>query len=280
MDYHESTFLTTLKQNGTLPHRLCPNNSQQNGRAERKHRHILGTVRALLLSASILEHFWGEVAFTAVYTIKRVKSPTTLNRSPYELLYGSPPNYQSLYIFGCVCFVLLPPYDHTKLESCSHLCCFLRYGIEHKGHRCYAPISKRLRISLHVTFWEHRFFSSMQSFPSSPSSSSIIFTNVSFDLLPETTNLDAGIPSSPKDIKTVDPNAPTPLIDPPTLEPNISVPHHSTRVTALPSHLCDYHCYYALATLHESHSFHEAHTNPLWQNAMSKELNALSKTHT
>jgi hypothetical protein len=86
--------------------------------------------------------------------------------------------------------------------------------------------------------------------------------------------------NSPNDITTIDPNAPTSPIDPPTLEPDISVPHCSTHVTALPSHLHDYHCYSVLATLHEPHSFCEAHTNPLWQNAMSEELNALSKTHT
>jgi transposase InsO family protein len=57
MEYRKSTFLTTLKQNGTLPHRSCPNTSQQNGCAERKHMHILDTVRALLFSASIPKHF-------------------------------------------------------------------------------------------------------------------------------------------------------------------------------------------------------------------------------
>ena len=35
MEYRESTFLTTLKQNGTLPYRSCPNTSQQNSRAEK-----------------------------------------------------------------------------------------------------------------------------------------------------------------------------------------------------------------------------------------------------
>jgi hypothetical protein len=280
MEYCESTFLTTLKQNGTLPHRSCPNTSQQNGRAERKHRHILDTVRALLLSVSIHKHFWGEAALTAIYTINRVPSPTTLNWSPYELLHGSPPDYRSFRIFGCVCFVLLPPHERTKLEPHSRLCCFLGYGIEHKGYRCYDPISKRLRISRHVTFWEHRFFGSMESFPSSPSSSSPVFTNISFDLLPETTNLDAGMRSSPDDITTINPNAPAPPIDPPAIDPDISVPHCSTRVTALPSHFRDYHCYFALVTIHEPRSFREAHTNLLWQNAMSEELNALSKTHT
>ena len=206
MKYRESTFLTTLKQNGTLPYHSCPNTSQQNGCAERKHRHILDTVWALLLSASIPEHFWGEATLTAIYTINRVPSPTTLNRPPYELLYGSPLDYQSLCIFGCVCFMLLPPHERIKLEPHSRLCCFLGYDIEHKGYRCYDPISKWLRISRHVTFQEHRFFSSMESFPSSPFSSSPVFTNVSFDLLSETIDLDAGMTSSPGDITTVDPN--------------------------------------------------------------------------
>jgi hypothetical protein len=119
----------------------------------------------------------------------------------------------------------------------------------------------------------------MESFPSSPSSSSPVFTNVLFDLLPETTDLDAGMTSSQDDITTVNPNAPTLPVDLPTLEPDIFVLRRSTRVTTLPSHLRDYHCYSALATLHEPRSFREAH-NPLWQNAMSEELNALSKTHT
>jgi len=155
MEYRESTFLTTLKQNGTLPHHSCPGTFQQNSRVERKHRHILDTVRTLLISISIPEHFWGEAALTVVYTINRVPSPTTFNKSPYELLYGSPPDYQSLCVFGLVCFVLLQPHEHTKLEPRSRLCCFLGYGIEHKGYCCYDPIAKRLLISHHVTFWEH-----------------------------------------------------------------------------------------------------------------------------
>jgi hypothetical protein len=78
----------------------------------------------------------------------------------------------------------------------------------------------------------------------------------------------------------VDPNASASPVDPPTPDPDISIPRCSTRVTALPSNLRDYHCYSALATLHEPCSFREAHSNPLWQNAMSEELIALSKTHT
>ena len=54
------------------------------------------TVTFLTLSAAIPERFWGEAAFTAIYTINLVPSPTTHNKSPFELLYGQTPDYSSL----------------------------------------------------------------------------------------------------------------------------------------------------------------------------------------
>ena len=57
-------------------------------------------------------------------------------------------------------------------------------------------------------------------------------------------------------------------------------PCHSTRVRSIPTHLLDYHCYTALATLHEPHTYREASTDPLWQIAMKEELDTLFKNHT
>jgi hypothetical protein len=37
---------------------------------------------------------------------------------------------------------------------------------------------------------------------------------------------------------------------------------------------------FALATLHKPHIYREASTDPLWQQAITDELNALHKTHT
>ena len=67
-----------------------------------------------------------------------------------------------------------------------------------------------------------------------------------------------------------------PLEDPPQDIP----PCHPTRVRSIPTHLLNYHCYTALATLHESQTYREAFTDPLWQIAMKKELDVLTKSHT
>ena len=95
-EYNDKCFLSFLDSHGTLPQRSCPYTSKQNGRAERKHRHILDAVCTLLISASFSERFWGEAALIAMYTINYIPSLTTHNKFPFELLYSQTPNYSSL----------------------------------------------------------------------------------------------------------------------------------------------------------------------------------------
>ena len=152
---HECTqyaFQAVLHSYDTVHQLTCPGTSQQNGRAERKLRHILDTVRALLLSAKVLAPFWGETTLHNVYAINHIPSPVIQNQTPYERLFGSPPDYHHLRSFGSACFILLQPHEHNKLESRSRLCCFLGYGETQKGYLCYDPVSHRLRVSRNVVF--------------------------------------------------------------------------------------------------------------------------------
>ena len=54
----------------------------------------------------------------------------------------------------------------------------------------------------------------------------------------------------------------------------------SIRVSIPPPYLTNYHCSFALATLYEPHTYHEAHIDPLWQQAMNEELDVLHKNNT
>ncbi|RVW56960.1 Retrovirus-related Pol polyprotein from transposon TNT 1-94 [Vitis vinifera] len=244
---------------------ISKSTSQQNGRAERKLRHILDTVRALLLSAKIPAPFWGEASLHAVHAINRIPSTVIHNQTPYERLFGSPPNYHHLRSFGSACFVLLQPHEHNKLEPRSRLCCFLGYGETQKGYRCYDPVSHRLRVSRNVIFWEHRLFVELSHFHSSLTNSSVL------EIFPDESLIIHELPH-------FEPGSPAPALpeDPPQDIP----PRHSTRVRSIPPHLLDYHCYTALATLHEPQTYREASTDPLWQIAMKEELDALTKNHT
>ncbi|KAL4038829.1 hypothetical protein IC575_002460 [Cucumis melo] len=237
-----------LSLQGTLVQRSCTHTSQQNGRAERKHRHILDSVRPFLLSASCPEKFWSEAALTSVYTINRLPSSVLQNISPFERLYGTPPNYSNLKTFGCACFVLLHPHEHIKLESRALLCCFLGYGTEHKGFCCWDPLSNRLRISRHVTFWEHTMFSRLSSFHASFSSPQPLFTNISLTFF---LSLSPLLVMSLLNLYL--------LRQPRTSRPSLMVVLNLLQ-TPLLIVLLD--------------------TDPLWQKAMNDELQALEKTHT
>ncbi|KAJ9552004.1 hypothetical protein OSB04_016049 [Centaurea solstitialis] len=228
------------------------------------------------------EHFWGEAAFTAIYTINRHPTPTLQNKSPYETLHGITPAYELLKVWGCACFVQLQPHEHTKLQPRSRFCLFLGYGIEHKGYRCWDPISKRLRISRNVTLWEHvPFYTMPNSHFETPTSIVPFFTDSSISLdLPSSTfnpNPEAHAPvASPA--PSIPPHPSVESADPgPSSSENV---RRLDRVRQVPSHLRDYHCYATLLSNHEPTSYKESSSSSHWQAAMQEELQALDKIKT
>ena len=74
--------------------------------------------------------------------------------------------------------------------------------------------------------------------------------------------------------------SPASNLAPLTLSKSLTDLRRSNWVRAPPSHLTNYHCYFALVTLHEPHTYREASTNPFWQQGMIDELDTLHKTHT
>jgi hypothetical protein len=116
-EYTSNRFCQFLVLDGTIHQTLCTDTPKQNGVAERKHRHIVETTRSLLLSASIPSELWGEVVLTAIGLINTILSSHSSGLSPFEKLYWYVPDYYSLKVLGCTCFVLCPHVEHNKLSS-------------------------------------------------------------------------------------------------------------------------------------------------------------------
>lgn len=145
-------------------HVSCPHAHQQNGSAERKHRHIVEVGLALLAQASMPLKFWDEAFLTASYLINRTPSKVIQFETPLEKLFHRKPNYQFLQVFGCACWPNLRPYNNHKLQFCSKQCAFLRYSHLHKGFKCLDISTGRVYIFRDVIFDENVFpFSQLHS---------------------------------------------------------------------------------------------------------------------
>lgn len=70
---------------------LCPHTSAQNGRIERKHRHITEMGLTLLAQATMPLTFWLDAFSTAIYIINRLPTPVLNNLSPYKKAFMKEP---------------------------------------------------------------------------------------------------------------------------------------------------------------------------------------------
>jgi len=145
------------REHGILRENSCVHTPQQNGRVERKHRHILNVARALRFQASLPIRFWGECVLTAAYLINRTPTKLLKGKSPYELLSGCAPSYKEMRVFGTLCFARSILRSKDKFTSRSRKCVLLGYPFGIKGWRVCDLETHEIFVSRNVIFCEDLF---------------------------------------------------------------------------------------------------------------------------
>ncbi|CAL8170379.1 unnamed protein product [Prunus armeniaca] len=296
-EYLSHKFQHYLLARGIIHHKSCPYTPEQNGLAERKHRHILETAITLLQTAHLPPKFWFHACATSVYLINRMPCKTLHFKSPYFLLFGSAPAINHLRVFGCACFPLLKPYNTNKLQPKTSTCVFLGYAGQYKGYICFSLTTNRLFVTRHVLFDETMFpftyvhpvsISSSQSLTSSSPPPSISFTNTVLSPIP---SLSVSSPSPPISEAAAPLNAsPSATQSPLPVDPDFQ-PESLRVILPLPpvnlhpmttrskNGISKRKAFSAsssvdLSTIEPS-SFKAASQSPEWQSAMREEIEAL-----
>ncbi|KAK1612676.1 hypothetical protein QYE76_036349 [Lolium multiflorum] len=103
-EFDNITIRSLLATHGAIFRLTCPYTSSQNGRAERMLRTLNDCVRTLLFHASMPPRFWPDALATATLLVNIRPCRVRWSYTPHHLLYGAPPTYDDLRIFGCRCY--------------------------------------------------------------------------------------------------------------------------------------------------------------------------------
>ena len=63
-----------------------------------------------------------------------------------------------LKVFGCIAFTHIHAHNRGKLDPRARKCVFVGYSPTQKGYKCYDPISKKMFVTMDVTFFESKPF--------------------------------------------------------------------------------------------------------------------------
>lgn len=146
-----------FRSTGIIHQTSCVGTPEQNGRVERKHRHILNVARALRFQAHLPVEFWGECVLSAAYLINRTPSEVLKGKSPYEVIFDKAPSYGEIQVFVCLAYAHNQKRHGDKFASQSRKCVFVGYPYGKKDWSPFDLETREFFVSRDVTFIEEEF---------------------------------------------------------------------------------------------------------------------------
>ena len=103
-------------ETGIVHQTTCVETPQDNGIVERKHQHLLNVTRSLLFQSNLPSIFWSYVLVHFAVLVNCMPTSFLHNKTPYENLYGTTYDIDSLKVFGCLCFSSTLTRNRKKLD--------------------------------------------------------------------------------------------------------------------------------------------------------------------
>lgn len=126
---------------------------KQNGRVERKHRHLIEIAKAIRVHAYLPFKFWGRCVLAATHIIDKLPVAVLGWQTPFERLFGKPPTYTELRVIGSSCYSL-DTVVCDKFAKKGRRCIVLEYPAYQKAYTLYDLDTHQIFVSGDVKFFE------------------------------------------------------------------------------------------------------------------------------
>ena len=132
-EYFNSILGDYLLENGIIHQSSYVDTPQENGVSERKNRHLLEVVRALMFTMNVPKYLWGDAILAATYLINRLPSRPINFETPLFVLTKSysqvsTSNALPLKTFGCTTFVHIHDHNRNKHDPRALKIVFIGYS--------------------------------------------------------------------------------------------------------------------------------------------------------
>ena len=114
-----------------------------------------------MLTTNVPKTLWGEAILTVAFLINRMPTQVLGYKTALEVFQSVYPtnhviNYLPLRIFGCTSFIHIHSHNRRKFDPRTINCVFLGYSPTKKGYKCFDPQTKKMFVSMDISFFENQ----------------------------------------------------------------------------------------------------------------------------
>jgi hypothetical protein len=149
-EYLSAAFSAHLAAAGTARKLTTHDTPQLNGIAERLNRTLLERIQAFAHESGLHKLLWGEALRHASWLKNRTATRALDGKTPFEALYGQPPDLTNLRIWGCPVWVHSP--GESKLDVRAKEAKWLGLDVDARAHRIYWLGSGKVSVERDVYF--------------------------------------------------------------------------------------------------------------------------------
>ncbi|OXA51145.1 Copia protein, partial [Folsomia candida] len=143
-----------FRDQGILHQTSAPRCPETNGLIERDMRTVKEASKTMIIKAGQSPGMWEEAVGFAVYILNRLPNRNSPNCTPFEQVFGWPPDLSHVRTFGCTAYAQIPEEDRDPSDPKARIGKLVGYGTFGRKFKVYIPEKRKVVPARNVSFLE------------------------------------------------------------------------------------------------------------------------------